>query len=72
MGAEPQVSHWRQLLEQARLEKSLVPDLQAVEDGNPAACNGSALRIFRQRSILQEEWLHSFMPQSRSPISATS
>ena len=27
--AEPQVSHWRQRLEQARLEKSLVPDLQA-------------------------------------------
>eukprot|EP00439_Symbiodinium_sp_Y106_P061943 s3852_g9.t1 len=67
MGAEPQISHWRQLLEQARLEKSLVPDIEdAVDDGLPAAWGGSALRIFRQRSILQEEWLHSFMPQSRS------
>ncbi|CAE7241367.1 arg, partial [Symbiodinium sp. CCMP2456] len=66
--AEPQISHWRQLLEQARLEKSLVPDIEAVDDGFPAAWGGSALRIFRQRSILQEEWLHSFMPQSRKRL----
>ena len=29
--AEPQISHWRQLLEQARLEKSLVPDIEDLD-----------------------------------------
>ena len=68
--AEPQVSHWRQLLERAR-EESLVPDLEAVtrrlptctclkawqalDGGSHAPRSGPALHIFRWGSQQEQD-----------------
>jgi len=65
MGAEPPTSHWRQLLDRARLEEGVLPSTNPFPS-EATSRGGAALHVFRQRSLLQEEWLHMWLPQSKS------
>ncbi|CAJ1430237.1 unnamed protein product [Effrenium voratum] len=63
MGAEPPASRWRQLMD--RVRRSLLPESNGKTDEAlevAELASSTALHLFRQRSILQEEWIASFQP----------